>query len=230
MADCVLFDVDGTLVDSVDFHAQAWVDAFGWYGKYVPFQSMRDQIGKGGDLILQSTLSSDEIENFGDELSERRTRHYLDRYMPLVQPFPKVRPLFEALHLKGIDVALATSAQDEELERLREVLQVDDLLATQTNRDEVQRSKPFPDIFSKALDKLGRSPSEAYVVGDSPYDVLAARTLGVDSIALLCGGFQSDQLLKAGAKALYRDPSDLHEGLSFSLLCPRVKRNGARLA
>lgn len=230
MAECVLFDVDGTLVDSVDFHAQAWVDAFGWYGKNVAFKTMRDQIGKGGDLILQSTLTPEEIEQFGDELSERRTKHYLQKYMPQVRPFPKVRPLMRALKLKDMEVALATSAQEEELHRLKELLQVDDLLAAETNKDEVKHSKPNPDIFSKTLEKLKCTPSRAYVIGDSPYDVEAASRLNLPSIGVLCGGFPAQTLLSAGCNALYRDPADLLDGLDFSLLCPRVKRNGARLA
>ncbi|MEA2554492.1 MAG: hypothetical protein QOJ65_2668 [Fimbriimonadaceae bacterium] len=231
MVDAALFDVDGTLVDSVDLHAQAWQEAFSWYGKQISFLAIREQIGKGGDQLMPEFLSQEEIDSFGDELAERRTKHYLETYMPQVKAFPKVQDLLKALWERDVRVALATSAKDEELAQLKALLGANEFIVAETTKDDVQRSKPYPDIFAAALERVGNpSPVRAAVIGDSPYDAEAAGKLGVQAIGLLSGGFTAESLLNAGCKVLYRDPAELWETLESSLLLTKTKKASAHLA
>lgn len=231
MTQAVLFDVDGTLVDSVDFHAQAWQDAFSWYGKEVPFGEIRKQIGKGGDQLLPVFFSKEEIERFGEEMSRRRSEHYLKEYMPKVQPFPRSHELLKAIANRGLRVALATSAKEEELEQLKKLIGADEVIHGQTDADDVDRSKPHPDIFQAALEEVGGvKPEDAFVVGDSPYDAEAAGKAGIPTLGFLCGGFPAEELTAAGCVALYRDPAHLLEQLDSSLLFSRSRNVGARLA
>ena len=209
MVEAVLFDIDGTLVDSVDLHAQAWQDAFGWYGKSVPFLDLRSKIGMGGDLVLEQFLTADENRSFGKELAERRTKHYLDVYMPRVRPFPKETDLLRAISAKGIKIAYATSAQEEELKHLRQLLDAESEVDAETTKDDVARSKPYPDIFNEAMKRVRVCPSQCVVVGDSPYDAEASTKLGIRPIGLLCGGFPAESLMSAGCLSLSRDPADL---------------------
>lgn len=230
MIQAVLFDVDGTLVDSVDFHAQAWQDAFSWYGKEVPFGEIRKQIGKGGDQLLPVFFSDEEIKEFGDEMSKRRSEHYLKECMPRVQPFPRAHDLLRALADRGLRVALATSAKEEELEQLKKLIRADDVIHGQTNSDDVEKSKPHPDIFQAALQEVKASPEEALVIGDSPYDAEAAGKAGISTIGFLCGGFPAEDLTASGCVALYNSPSELLDQLDSSLIFSKTRNVGARLA
>lgn len=116
MLRAVIFDIDGTLVDSVDLHARAWQEAFRHFGREIPFEQIRSQIGKGGDQLLPVFLSEAEIRKFGKELEEYRSNLFKREYLPLVRPFPKVRELFEKLRSDGKQIALASSAKGDELE------------------------------------------------------------------------------------------------------------------
>lgn len=231
MVEAVLFDVDGTLVDSVDLHAQAWQDAFAWYEKEIPFGEVRRQIGKGGDQLMPVFLTPQELEQFGEELSERRSKHYLRKYMPKVQPFPKAFELMKAIKDRGVRVALATSAKEEELKELKELVRADEVIDGQTTHDDVERSKPHPDIFLAALKQVGNpDPTQVIVIGDSPYDAEAGGKAGLKTIGLESGGFHPEDLLAAGCVALYRDPADLLEKLDWSVICAKIRGNGAHLA
>jgi len=210
MPKAVIFDVDGTLIDSVDLHAKAWQDAFGEYGRDVPFDDIRGQIGKGGDQLLPVFLSKDDIKAFGEELEERRGAILKERYLPKVQAFPGVRAFFERLRAEGLDIALASSAKEDELETYKEAADIGDLIDEQTSSDDAESSKPHPDIFLAALKRLGNpNPPDVIVVGDTPYDAEAAGKAGLRTIGMLCGGFPEDSLRKAGCIAIYRDPADL---------------------
>ncbi|GAC1346352.1 MAG: HAD family hydrolase [Myxococcales bacterium] len=205
-----LFDVDGTLVDSVDLHAQAWQQAFAHFGKQVPFADVRYQIGKGGDQLLPVFFSREEIARRGKEIEEFRGALFKREMMPLVRPFPQVRALVERVRGGGCKVVVASSAKEDELRRYLELCAIDDLVDGATSKDEAARSKPYPDIFAAALDQVpGARKEEAAVVGDSPWDVQAASRLGVRSLGMLCGGFPPEVLRAEGAIALYRDPADL---------------------
>jgi HAD superfamily hydrolase (TIGR01509 family) len=206
----VIFDVDGTLVDSNDLHVEAWREAFRCYGKELAFDDVHRQMGKGGDQLMPVFCSEEELGEFGKELEQRRVELFKSDYLPRVRPFPRVRELFERIKADGLQVALATSAKEEELARHKKSLRIEDLLEAAASADDAERSKPHPDIFQAALAGLkGVAPAEAVVVGDTPYDVQAAAKAGMRTVGLLSGGFTEETLREAGAVAVYRDVSDL---------------------
>jgi len=212
MIKAVIFDVDGTLVDSNDLHVDAWREAFRGYGKELSFEEVHGQMGKGGDQLMPVFCSKEELESFGEELERRRVELFASDYLPRVKPFPRVRELFERVRREGLQIALASSAKEEELERHQKSLRIEDLLEAATSADDAERSKPHPDIFRAALAGLeGVAPEEAVVVGDTPYDVEAAAKAGMRTVGLLSGGFTEEVLRAAGAVAVYRDVSDLLE-------------------
>ena len=210
MPKAVIFDVDGTLVDSVDLHARAWQDAFRAFGHDIDFKKIRDQIGKGGDQLMPVFLNKDELEARGQELEQTRKEIFKERYLSQVQAFPKVRDLFEKLLADGLKVALASSAKGDELQRYKQLARIDDLLDTETSSDDAEKSKPHPDIFEAAIKRLnGIAPQDAVVVGDTPYDAEAASRAGIRTVGLRCGGWSEDALRQAGCIAVYADPADL---------------------
>lgn len=212
MVRAAIFDLDGTLVDSNDLHAQAWQETFRHFGKEIPLPALRKQIGKGGDQYLPVFLNEREMREFGGQAGEFRGDLFKKKYLARVRPFPRVRELFERIRLEGKKIALASSGKAEELDHYRELTKIDDLVDAQTTKDDVAQSKPKPDIFIAALKELGNLPAdEAVVIGDSPYDIEAAKKIGLSTIAVFCGGFPEDELLAAGAVAIFRDPAELLE-------------------
>ncbi len=206
----VLFDVDGTLIDSVDAHAHAWTGALRAWGHDVPFEAVRRQIGKGGDQLLPVFLAREEIERVGDAAEAYRSRLFKQRYLPQLKAFPEVRALFERLIADGKRIGLASSAPEEELAQYKKIADVSDLIGTQTAAYDADRSKPHPDIFQAALAKLGHpDPAAVVVIGDTPYDAEAAAKAKVRSIGVLCGGWPEQELLRAGCSMVIRDPADL---------------------
>jgi HAD superfamily hydrolase (TIGR01509 family) len=216
-ADALLFDIDGTLVDSVDLHARAWQEAFEHFGKRLAFGDIRAQIGKGGDQLMKEFLPPQELEELGEKLEKYRGDLYKQKYLPQVHAFPGVRELFQAVLQRKIRIALASSAKGDEIQRYKEIANIADLVETETSADDAERSKPHPDIFAVALERAGNAPKDrVYVIGDSPWDAIAATRLGVRTIGVLCGGFPEADLRKAGAMAIYRGPADLLERLDQS--------------
>ncbi|MEA2176141.1 MAG: hypothetical protein QOD00_3733 [Blastocatellia bacterium] len=210
MIKAVIFDIDGTLVDSVDLHAQAWKEAFKHYGKDIPYQQIRHQIGKGGDQLLPVFFSREELEEFGEEMEEYRGKIFKRDYMPRVRAFPKVRELFERIKSDGKRLALASSAKKDELAQYKKIVQIEDLVEEEASADDADKSKPHPDIFKAALGQLGDIAShEAVAVGDTPYDAEAAGKIKLRTIGVLCGGFPENELRAAGCMAIYEDPADL---------------------
>lgn len=209
MPAAVIFDVDGTLLDSVDLHARAWQDAFRERGRDISFATLRKQIGKGGDQLMPEFLSDGDLEAFGHELEERRGEILKERYLPQVTAFPEVRALFERVRAAGLRIALASSAKTDELQTYKDVAGIADLLDAETSSDDAEHSKPEPDIFVAALRKLRLEPADVVVVGDTPYDAEAAGKAGLRTIGVLCGGFPENDLRQAGCIAVYRDPADL---------------------
>jgi HAD superfamily hydrolase (TIGR01509 family) len=203
-----LFDVDGTLVDSNDLHASAWAEAFRHFGHEIPEQRIRFQIGKGGDNLIPALLPG-----LGDSESEAleqfRTDLYKEDYLGRVKPFPSVRPLFERLREDDIAIVLASSSGRDEVDHNLDLIGCRDLVSGATSNDDVERSKPCPDIFEAALDKAGVPAAQALVVGDTPWDVQAAARIGLATIGFRSGGFEDRDLLEAGARALYDGPEDL---------------------
>ena len=210
MIKAVIFDIDGTLVDSVDLHAQAWKEAFKHYGKDIPFQQVRRQIGKGGDQLMPVFFSRDELDEFGEEMEEYRSELYRREFLPRVRPFPKVRELFERIRTDDKRIALASSAKKEELAVYKSVARIEDLVEEETSADDANKSKPHPDIFQAALKQLGDvAAAEVVVVGDTPYDAEAAGKLRLRTLGVLAGGFPERELRAAGCVAIYDDPADL---------------------
>jgi HAD superfamily hydrolase (TIGR01549 family) len=206
----VIFDVDGTLIDSVDLHARAWQEALAHFGKQFDFERVRSQIGKGGDQLMPVFLSQQELEEFGEELEEYRGQLFKREYLPQVKGFPAVRELFERIKREGLQLALASSAKEDELKSYKKIADIEDLVEEETSSDDAEKSKPHPDIFEAALARLGdMSPSEAIVVGDTPYDAEAAGKAGLQTIGFLSGGFPEKDLRAAGCAQIYRDPADL---------------------
>lgn len=210
MIRAVIFDIDGTLVDSVDLHAQAWKEAFKHFGKDIPYQQVRHQIGKGGDQLMPVFFSQEELEEFGAEMEKYRGELYKRDYLPRVRAFPQVRELFQRIKADGKRIALASSAKKDELATYKKVAQIEDLVEEQTSADDAEKSKPHPDIFQAALDQLGDiAANEAIVIGDTPYDAQAAGKLKLRTLGVLCGGFPQAELDAAGCIAVYHDPADI---------------------
>ena len=219
MIKAVIFDVDGTLVDSNLQHVEAWREAFAHFGKELTTDEVHAQIGKGGDQLMPVFLSRHELERFGGDLERLRIELFTRDYLPGVEPFPKVRELFERIKNEGMQIALASSAKEPELEQHQKNLGIEDLVDVSICADDTDRSKPCPDIFETALARLDDvEPDEAIVVGDTPYDVQAASKAGLRTIALLSGGFAEDVLRENGASAIYRDIADLLENYESSPL------------
>ena len=144
MLKAVIFDIDGTLVDSVDLHARAWQEAFKHFGREIPYEQVRHQIGKGGDQLMPVFFTKEELDEFGDELEKYRGDLYKREYLPRVRAFPKVRALFERIRADGKQIALASSAKEDELKVYKKIANITDLVEEQTSADDADKSKPHP--------------------------------------------------------------------------------------
>jgi beta-phosphoglucomutase-like phosphatase (HAD superfamily) len=154
MPRAALFDIDGTLIDSVDLHASAWHEAFLKFGHDVSFEQARSQIGKGGDKLIPEFLSKSQQEEHGEELKEWRGKLFKSKYLPLVRPFSAVPELLSRVHDEGMKVAVASSAKKDELETYLDIARITKLVDVATSSEDVTQSKPAPDIFQVALDRL----------------------------------------------------------------------------
>ena len=210
MINAVIFDIDGTLVDSVDLHAEAWLVAFQKFGKTVSFADIRNQIGKGSDQLLPVFWSAEELAKFGKEMEEYRSELFKKDYLPRVRAFPKVRQLFERIRRDRIRIALASSAKADELASYKKIARIGDLVEAETSSDDAEKSKPHPDIFDAALEQLeDATPDRVLVVGDTPYDAEAAAKAKLRTIGLMCGGWNERDLRRAGCIAIYPDVAGL---------------------
>jgi HAD superfamily hydrolase (TIGR01509 family) len=205
----VLFDVDGTLVDTNDLHAAAWREAFLNFGLDKPIEEIRWQIGKGGDNLIP-TLFPDLGEKRREEMEAFRSDLFKRDYLPRATPFPGVRDLFERLAADGIKIVLASSSHSEEVDYHLSLIACADLVSATTSSDDVENSKPYPDIFEAALGRVAPlGAEEVAVVGDTPWDAEAAGKLGLRIVGFRSGGFPDEALTVAGACELYDGPSDL---------------------
>ena len=218
MIDAVIFDLDGTVVDSNELHVDAWHEAFLKYGKEFPRERLHRHIGKGGDKYLPEFLTEAELREFGDELEKYRADLFKRDYLDRVRPFPRVAELFARLRSDGKRIALASSGNDTEVGHYVKLAAIGEYIEARTSKSDVAHSKPSPDVFNRALNLLHVAPQDAIVVGDTPYDVQAAKKIGLPTIGLLCGGFPEDELRASGAVAIFRDPADLLDGYSRSPL------------
>jgi membrane protein len=206
MPKAILFDIDGTLVDSNNFHVLAWAEAFHAVGHDFRLSELHEHIGKGADNYVQALLpdaSDEEAEALGEAHGRLFKKHYFSR----LKPFPGARDLLARCKDEGLGVVLATSASAEELAHHLDVLEAHNLIDDHTSADDVGCSKPCPDIFVTAARKAGVSPDDALVIGDTPYDIEAASEAGIRTVAVRSGLFP-DEALK-GAIAIYDDVSDI---------------------
>lgn len=212
----VLFDVDGTLVDSNDAHAGAWVKAFAEHGISVDPIQVRRSIGMGGDKLMPAVSDLQEDSPLGQKIAERRGEIFKKEFLPKLQPFPGARELVEAVKQRGYTVVAASSAAKEELTPLLKIAGANALMDAKTSSGDADESKPAPDIVQAALEAARAAPNEAVMIGDTPYDIGAARSAGVGIIAFRSGGWLDPDLV--GAIEIYDGAWDLLEQLGTSPL------------
>jgi HAD superfamily hydrolase (TIGR01509 family) len=203
----VLFDVDGTLVDSNDAHAQAFVDAFAECGLQVPFARVRPLIGMGSDKLIPTATGLPADHPTAQASADRKKVIFRERHLPTLRPFPKADQLVRDVQGRGLTVGVASSAEPDELRELLTLAGVADLAKTAASTGDADRSKPDPDIVRAAVGKLGLEPRECLLIGDTPYDVEAGVRAGTLMIALRCGGW-ADEALR-DAHQIFTDPADL---------------------
>ena len=194
MTPAVILDVDGTLIDSNDAHAQAWLDAFNEAGLDVPYGRIRRSIGMGGDKLMPHVAGITEDTPDGKRISERRGEIFKAEYLPHIKPFPRVRDLLQRLEIDGYTLVVASSARKSELGALLDIAGVADLIAKKTSSDDAENSKPDPDIVQAALRRSGVAGDRAIMVGDTPYDVEAALRAGIAVVGVESGGWSRDEL------------------------------------
>jgi phosphoglycolate phosphatase-like HAD superfamily hydrolase len=219
----VFFDIDGTLVDSNEFHVSAWERAFQEQLHPVERAAIRRQIGKGADMLLP-TLAPELNEGERKAIATLHDRIFQTGYLPQVQAFAHARDLIAALHDRGLKVLLASSAKQAEVDHYVELLDVQALISGTTSGDEVEKTKPAGDIFLSALAKVAPIvAAEVIAIGDTPYDATAARKARIETIAVRSGGFPDSVLRDAGASAIYDSVGDLLEYIEDSPLASRPR-------
>ena len=203
----VIFDIDGTLVDSNEAHARSWVDTLHEAGYDVPFDVLWPMIGMGGDKVLPSASGIESDSETGKKLSARRWEIFQRDYLPYLKPTRGARDLVQRMKDDGLELIVASSASGNELGVLMEAANVADLFEKTTSSSDAEESKPDPDIVQAAVKKSGHKPENLIMLGDTPYDVQAAIGAHVNLVGLLCGGWSAAEL--SGATAIYSDPQDL---------------------
>jgi len=203
----VLFDVDGTLVDSNYLHVHAWRRAFAELGLDVETWRIHRSIGMDGSTLVRSLSGSAPAET-QKRLKELHSRYYKETG-PLLRPLPGARPLLQRVADLGLQVVLATSAPEDELALLRRVLDSDHLVAEVTSAADVDTAKPQPDIIQVALDRAGVTAGQAMFVGDAVWDAEACARAKVASIGLLSGGVSRSELETAGAITVFENSAEL---------------------
>jgi HAD superfamily hydrolase (TIGR01549 family) len=208
-----VLDVDGTLVDSNYQHAMAWYRALRSLDETFPIWRIHRLIGMGGDKFL-TALSGEELEaRIGDEGRERQGKE-VDALLDEISPLPGARDLLVAIKERGHRLVLASSGQQRHVEFALDLLDARELADDWTSSADADETKPAPDLLQAALKKLGAPQDAAGVmIGDSPFDVQAAKNAGMPAIAVRSGGFGDDELREAGAVAIYDTPGDLAAAL-----------------
>jgi phosphoglycolate phosphatase-like HAD superfamily hydrolase len=216
----ILLDIDGTLVDSNDAHARAWVGALAEHGYVVTFEQVRPLIGMGGDKLLPALVGLDPDSGEATRIAETRGILFR-RELPALRPTQGARDLLQLLESEGLELVVATSAQEDEVGAILEQAGVADLIAVEASSLDAEHSKPAPDIVYAALRKAGKYSYRSIMIGDTPYDIEAAARARVHTVALRCGGWWTDEELR-GAVAIYDDPADLCRNFASSPLSVRA--------
>jgi HAD superfamily hydrolase (TIGR01509 family) len=199
----ILFDVDGTLVDTNYLHTLAWSRALRDAGQWAPMNAIHRLVGMGGDQLVPELLGHD-----CPEAAAKRSGYYRE-LMGDARVFPGAVDVLRRARRAGLAVVLASSAPADEMADLRKLLGADDAITAQTTSDDADASKPAPDIFLAAMDAAGLEPERVLAVGDSVWDIQAARAAGIGCIAVESGGFSQHELSEAGARQVYRDVQEL---------------------
>jgi HAD superfamily hydrolase (TIGR01509 family) len=215
----VLFDVDGTLVDTTFLHAVCWSEALRQHGHRVATAEIHHAIGMSGDKLLANCLRDDRDTSQDAALSAAHSTLY-KQWWGRLTPFAGAAELVRRCHERGLAVVLASSANEEELGALRSALDAEDAIDAATSSSDADAGKPEPDIIESALHKSGLRADEVVFVGDAVWDGYAAERAGIPFIGLACGGTPALELRDAGAVEVWTDPADLLANLDKSLLCP----------
>jgi HAD superfamily hydrolase (TIGR01509 family) len=216
----ILFDVDGTLVDTNYLHVVAWWHAFRAHGHTVPMRRLHETVGQGSDRFVETILGRQD-----SDIADAHSDFY-GPYLHRLSAFDRAADLLRATKQAGLAVVLATSASAKEATHLRAALDADDVIDAVTSKDDVEESKPDPDIVQTALDKAGLRAADALFVGDTVWDVEAARRADMDCVAVLSGGIGEHDLRDAGAVAVYRDAAHLLEQFENSPLAKLAQFRG----
>jgi HAD superfamily hydrolase (TIGR01509 family) len=203
----LLFDIDGTLIDSNSAHAQAWVDALREHGVDVGFDDVRRLIGVGGDKLLQTLARIDEASDKGRSITQLK-KHIFAGLLPTLRPTPGARPLLSYLREQHVNLVIATSADEREVTALLAQAGIEDLIPRRATKDDVKESKPDPDVVHAAMARSNARVEHTGLIGDTPYDIEAARRAGIPAIAVRCGGYWTDRSLE-GAAEVFDDPQAL---------------------
>lgn len=219
----ILFDVDGTLVDTSYLHTVCWWQALRQLDFDVSMAHIHRAIGMGSDRIVEHLLKASNTADTQLDDEEQVALHTAKKtlysmYWDRLRPLPGAPELLRACADAGLSVVLASSASKSELEKLRAALDCDDVLTAATSSADANSSKPAPDILQAALDQSGLDPADVVFVGDSVWDIEASGKLEIPCIALTSGGLAADELLRAGAVECYESPRDLHEQLTKSAI------------
>jgi HAD superfamily hydrolase (TIGR01509 family) len=216
----MLFDLDGTLVDSVPAHTAAWMRALRACGAQLTYDAVHDQIGKGADQLVPDLVGDEAAARCGETAIRLHDRIYSREYLPRLRVFPAANMLFRELREQGCRIAIVSSARKPEVDRL--VSQFAGPLDVVLCADDVPRAKPDPALWRVAMQRLNLGPDQVVAVGDSPYDFQAARSLGIAGAGVLTGGFAEERLRRAGASRVYQDLDDLRTHLGDWLPLPRA--------
>jgi HAD superfamily hydrolase (TIGR01509 family) len=212
----VLFDVDGTLVDTTYIHAAYWAEALRQHGRRIPAAEIHYAIGMSSEQLLDHCLG-DDAEADRDAITEAHLTLY-KQWWGRLNPLPGARDLLFACHDRGLAVVLASSAKDEELTALRGALDADDAIDVATSSSDAETGKPAPDILDAALEQSGLAAEQVVFLGDAVWDGYAARRAGIPFIALTCGGTPEQELRRAGAVEVWANPAELLDNLDKSVL------------
>ena len=213
----VLFDVDGTLIDSSYIHTMAWWGAFRQYGHDVPMAAIHQLVGMGGARLVDNLLPSGRDRDEDEDIMASHGALYASHW-PSLRALDGAKELLSQCHAGGLAVALASSARERDLQVMRSVLDADAFIDAATSANDAAESKPAPDILEAALSSIGVDAADAVYVGDAVWDMKAAAALGIPSIGVTCGGIQAAQLRDAGAAEVYEGPRDLLENLGSSVI------------
>jgi HAD superfamily hydrolase (TIGR01509 family) len=212
MPRAAILDIDGTLVDTNYQHALAWYYAFRQSDIILPVWKIHRSIGMGGDQLIPHLIGDEQAEEVADDVKAAEKALYLNM-IEQVEPFDGAHEFIEDLKESGHTVVLASSAKADELDYYLDLLDARELADAWTSSADVEETKPEPDLVNAALEKAG-TDDEAVMVGDTPWDVKAAKKAGIDTIAVMTGGFGADELDEAGAFAVFDSIAELRQKIA----------------